>query len=149
MKYDIGPPVLDVRGYPSVIYVETSSPANYKKALATMARYFKLEFRYDHLQYDEFDEDDDCAGMLVCERAFDLVKDVDHFPNYVIGGCCFRKGDSGEYFLDWIWLHPFARNRGTLKKLWPDLRRRFGSFSLSQPLSPHMEAFIAKHSCEY
>lgn len=146
MKYEINLPVLEAPGYPASIFVEKSSAIDHKLALATIARYFKSEFRYDYLQYDESDVDPTCVGMLVCERASDLVKHEEHFPSYVIGACCFRKNAAGEDFLDWIWLHPFARNRGKLKELWPQLKMHFGNFFLSAPVSAHMEAFIAKHA---
>ncbi|GAB3656293.1 hypothetical protein [Ramlibacter alkalitolerans] len=145
MKYQLPTPVFEIEGYPERIFVERDSPLEIKKALALMARHFKLEFRYDHLQYDEFDEDETCVGVLLCERAMDLIEHEDHYPNYVIGGCCFRTAVSGDYVLDWIWLHPFARNRGKLKALWPQFRKRFGNFTLRHPVSPHMEAFLEKH----
>ena len=128
-----------------MIHVKTSSALEYKKALAAMARYFKAKFKFDHPQHDEFDEDDGCVGVLISERALDLVEHEDHFSNYVVGGCCFQTKASGERFLDWIWLHPFARNRGKLKALWPKFRDRFGTFCLSKPVSASMQAFISKH----
>jgi hypothetical protein len=48
--------------------------------------------------------------------------------------------------MDWIWFHPFARNRGKLKFLWPKLRKEFGVFSLTKPLSPHMAKFMEKYA---
>jgi hypothetical protein len=74
-----------------------------------------------------------------------LVKSEDHFPFYVIGGGCFRKNAANKYVLDWIWIHPFARNRGKLKSLWPKFKEKFGDFSLQEPLSAHMEMFMQKH----
>lgn len=70
--------------------METSSVLEHKKALAVIAQYFKAEFKFDRLQYDEFDEDDGCVSVLICERALDLVENGAHFPHYVVGGCCFR-----------------------------------------------------------
>ncbi len=127
------------------MYVDASSSLTEKKALEMMALYFKREFRYDHSQYEASDPGDDCLGFLVLERAKDLVKDTGHHPNRAIGGGCFRKGMGDKWKLDWIWLHPFARNRGNLKKIWPGFKTKFDDFALQEPLSAQMKAFLTKY----
>lgn len=147
MDYEIVLPILeDSGGYKDILYVEPSSCESQKDALEIMASYFKKEFRYDRPQYCKSEHSDDCFGVLFCEPAMDLVKDIDHCPNRVIGGACFRNKGNEEYCLDWIWFHPFARNRGKLRNIWPTLRREFGEFSLTPPLSAHMEKFVAKYA---
>ena len=47
--------------------------------------------------------------------------------------------------LDWVWLHPFSRNRKMLRNNWDTFRQRFGQFSVAAPLSAHMSDFIRKH----
>ena len=56
----------------------------------------------------------------------------------------FVKADE-SFKLDWVWIHPFARNRGTLKENWKELQGRFGQFEVSEPLSAQMSAFLGKH----
>lgn len=148
MKYELNSPVLELpEGYgKSILYVDTFSDIAWKQALAAMAVCFKKEFRYDYLQYDEFDQDLTCTGVLILEPARDLVETEHHFPSWVIAGGCFRRDESGRYFLDWIWFHPYARNRGNLKKRWRALREKFGDFYLTEPLSPHMELFMKSRS---
>ncbi|MCO5101650.1 MAG: hypothetical protein M9885_12300 [Burkholderiaceae bacterium] len=135
----------DLDGYKELLYLSPTSPSDQRQALELMARYFKNEFRYDWMQYCAEEHDDDCAGVLMCEKALDLVKDFEHHPNRVVGGACFRKKDSGGYVLDWIWLHPFARNRKKLKRLWPIFKGRYGDFTFAEPLSAHMAYFVKKH----
>lgn len=145
MNYDIKLPVLeDLDGYEEILYIEQSSNKNQKQALELIAYYFKREFNYDNLQYCAKDLNDDCVGILFVERATDLVKHDEHYPNRVIGGACFRK-ENDNYFLDWIWLHPFARNRKKLSGYWPGFKSKFRNFEVTPPLSAHMSAFIEKH----
>lgn len=147
MDYKIVLPIIEhSEGYKNILHVKSSSCESQKDALETMASYFKKEFRYDHLQYCKSEHSDDCFGVLFCETAMDLVKDTDHFPSRVIGGACFRKKSIDDYFLDWIWFHPFARNRGQLHKTWPIFIDKFGEFGLTKPLSAHMEKFLAKYA---
>lgn len=147
MNYEIKLPILsDLDGYESLIYIAPSSAKKKKEALEKMAVYFRREFKYDYVQYCKENHGSDCTGILFTEPATDLVKHGNHFPNRVIGGACFRKKLTGEFFLDWVWFHPFARNRKNLKKHWPALRQKFQSFTLTEPLSAHMAAFVKKHT---
>ncbi len=147
MDYEINLPILDnVGGYKSLIYIETSSGLSAKESLEKMALYFKREFRYDYLQYDALEDNDDCVGVLFTERAFDLVQSDDHYPNRVIGGACFHEKKESEYELDWVWLHPFARNRKHLKNNWLNFKKRFGEFTVTEPLSAHMASFVKRHA---
>lgn len=147
MKYDIASLVLDdIGGYKELTYITPTSPKNQREALEVMAGYFKREMRYDHLQYEAAAHDDHCTGALICDPASDLVTNESHFPNYVIGGACFRRRLAGGYALDWIWLHPFARNRRKLSRLWPRFKDKFGEFQLTEPLSPHMKSFLEKRA---
>jgi hypothetical protein len=143
MDYNINLPILeDLGGYKEIVYVSPSSEENERDALERIASYFKREFRYDHLQYCKDEHSEDCIGVLFTERAMDLVKDIEHQPNRVIGGACFRKTDDDGYFLDWIWFHPFSRNRKKLRQHWPNFKERFGQFSVTEPLSAQMVGFL-------
>ena len=147
-SYELTPPVIEsLDGYlEQVLEVHRSSPLKHKRALETIAGYFKKEFCYDHLQYDRHETDERCVGILFCETAMDLVKNIDHHPNRILGGACFWKEENGQgYFLDWVWFHPFARNRGYLRQTWPKFTQNFGAFRVTSPLSVHMEKFLEKH----
>jgi hypothetical protein len=147
MKYDIASLVLDdLGGYRDLMYITPTSPNNQRESLELMAGHFKREMRFDHLQYEACAHDDNCVGALICDPATDLVIDESHFPNYVVGGACFRRASSGDYVLDWIWLHPFARNRRKLRRFWPRFKDQFGEFQLTGPLSPHMKSFLEKRA---
>ena len=147
MDYEICLPIIDdLEGYKELIYITPSSEDNQKEALEKMASYFKRELHYDHLQYSKEDHNDNCIGILIAEKANDIVKNYDHRPNRIIGGACFGKKSSGEYFLDWVWFHPFARNRKKLSRIWPELRQKFGQFTVTKPLSAHMAKFLDKHA---
>lgn len=147
MYYEISLPIIeDLDGYQNVVYLTPETQKSHRDALEVMAKYFRREFKYDGLQYDSVEHDKDCVGILFCETAMDLVKDIDHYPNRVIGGACFWKTSEGDYFLDWVWFHPFARNRRNLKKAWPSFKKKFGNFTLTKSLSAHMEKFLEKHA---
>ena len=129
----------------NILYVEDSSEDELRKALELMASYFKKEFKYDYLQYCATDINENCIGFLFVEKAMDLVEHEHHHPYRVIGGGCFRMKHTNKYILDWIWFHPFARNRGLLKKYWPEFKNEFGNFGFTTPLSAHMEQFVQKY----
>jgi hypothetical protein len=146
MKYKIDSPVIQNNvEHKEILYVFPSSDDEIQSALELLAEYFKKEFRYDYLQYCKRDSNSDCTGFLITERALDLTEEFDHHPYRIVGGGCFRTNGPDNYFLDWVWFHPFARNRGRLKKLWPLFKEKFGEFSITEPLSAHMKEFITKH----
>jgi hypothetical protein len=145
MKFCIDAPILDMPGYPPLLYVDRNSIDAWKENLAMSARLFKKEMNFDHLQFDEsMYENDNFVGVLFLQRAMDLVLHEDHYPNRVVGGAVFV-AHGASFELDWLWLHPFARNRKMLKSNWPTLTQRFGSFSVAKPISLQMSAFIQKH----
>ena len=147
MDYIISTPVLgDIGGYKNLVYVKLDSNENQKDALEQMATYFKKEFRYDRLQYCKEEHGEKCTGVIFTERALDLVENETHYPHNVIGGACFWEQESGDYILDWIWFHPFARNRKKLKGYWLTFKGDFGNFTLSPPISAQMSAFLTKHA---
>lgn len=148
-EYIIDAPVLMHRpGSDTILFLEAGSVEEgyLKDHLSNIAKYFKKEMRFDRLQYDKnMYTKSDCVGFLFISRAVDIVEIVEHHPRRVIGGGCFRILNEDEYELDWIWLHPFARNRGELRKRWSPLQGKFGQFAVAKPLSAHMASFILKH----
>lgn len=110
-----------------------------------IAKYFKNEMGFDHLQFDEsMYDNEDFTGFLLLQRAMDLVEREDHFPSRIVGGGIFVKYCSA-YELDWVWIHPFSRNRKVLRDRWGGFKEKFGNFSVAKPLSAQMAAFLQKH----
>lgn len=135
VNYDIKLPVSEYfQTNDGIIFIGNSSNKDIKDALEQIALYFKNEFRYDNLQYCANDMNENCIGFLFADRALDLVEHMDHHPYRVIGGGCFIKLGGNKYRLDWIWLHPFARNMRKLKQHWPIFIERFGAFTLTKPI---------------
>ena len=145
MNYQIDAPVIIELGYPSLVFFDWKSDESLKDLLATFARYFKAEMGFDSLQFDETMYDDkDFNGFLFLQRAMDLVESEDHYPSRVVGGGVFVQ-HRDSYELDWVWHHPFSRNRRVLKDNWKVFKKRFGLFSVGPPLSVHMAAFVRAH----
>jgi hypothetical protein len=46
--------------------------------------------------------------------------------------------------MEWIWIHPYCRRQGLLSKAWPEFEKMFPGFEPDPPLSPAMQAFVAK-----
>lgn len=145
MKFCIDASILEMVGYPPVLFIDRTSIEQWKAHLAVIARYFKKEMKFDNLQFDEsMYDNEDFVGFLFLERAMDLVAHEDHYPNRVVGGGVLVE-HGASYELDWVWLHPFSRNRGLLRNSWKTFARRFGQFSVATPLSVQMSAFLEKH----
>lgn len=129
--------------------VNEASALDRRNALEQFARYFKAEFRYDHIQYFANEHDETCIGFLFTESALDIcTEDHDQMPTRCSGGCCFRRREyknAPQWTLDWIWLHPFFRHRGILSTHWRHFQAQFGNFSVEPPLSSAMQAFLKKH----
>lgn len=145
MPFVIDSTVLEVPCAPALLYVDKHSETSHKESLALLARYFKKEMRFDWLQFDQdMFHRNDFTGFLLLKRAMDLVQHEDHYPSRVIGGGIFVQFDSC-FRLDWVWIHPFSRNRGILKQNWKGFQERFGQFEVAEPLSVQMSAFLGKH----
>ncbi|MGJ0483801.1 MAG: hypothetical protein ACR65R_04605 [Methylomicrobium sp.] len=145
MEYCIDAPILEKPGYPEVLYIDKDSDESLKDHLAVIAKYFKNEMCFNRLQFDEsMYDNNDFTGFLVLQPAMDLVEREDHFPCRVVGGGVFAHSCRGPE-LDWVWIHPFSRNRKLLRNRWKEFKARFGQFSVAEPLSAHMSAFLKKH----
>lgn len=145
MKFKIDAPILEADSYPEVLFVNRSSDDSLKEHLALLARYFRKEMGFDHLQFDEsMYDNEDFTGFLLLQRAMDLVERVDHYPNRIIGAGIFENS-RGKFELDWVWIHPFFRNRGALRDQWGNFKSKFGQFTVAEPLSAQMSEFLKKH----
>jgi hypothetical protein len=71
-----------------------------------------------------------------------------HSQDRFVGAAClrYRKDQSEDtpWLFQWLWIHPYFRRRGVLTHTWPELKEQAGQFRLSEPVSSHMQAFLAK-----
>ncbi len=147
MNYQIDLPVSeDFQNHDGVLFIEPTSAEVHKDALELLAEYFKKEFKYDYLQYENDGNDKYCVGVLFVEKEWDLVEHIHHHPHRVIGGACFRMLENEAYILDWVWFHPFARNRKNLRKHWASFKSKFGEFQVTPPLSAQMAKFLEENA---
>jgi hypothetical protein len=108
-----------------------------------LAHFFKREFSYDALQFDKTDKSPYTAYLFPNEE--------NHYPHVWVGACCFRTreySDLGQKVeaLQWIWIHPYYRNKGMLKEWWSTLRQNHKDFIVEPPLSPSMKQFLLKYN---
>ncbi len=69
-----------------------------------------------------------------------------HQPDF--SGGCFRQREYKDgliWCLDWLWIHPYARDRKVLTKHWLTFNSKFGDFFIEPPYSKAMQPFIEKH----
>lgn len=123
--------------------IKSNDSLEARQAMRTIARFFKREFYYDSVQYAapwDIENDDECHAYLwTIEKSTVKIKSV------VIGGFCFRKRDHNRYGLQWIWIHPYLRNRGLLTQHWPYMKKKFGEdFFVEPPYSDHLQKFLDK-----
>ena len=52
--------------------------------------------------------------------------------------------EANDWWLMWVWIHPFARRRCILSRAWPIFQRKFGDFKVQRPISISMQAFLDK-----
>lgn len=124
--------------------VTNRSPRPLRQAVYQYAKYFRREFDYDFVQYAVQDEESARAFLLVGDIGVDHRGPV----RFIDGALCFRwrewrDADPG-WALQWVWLHPYARNRGRLTRAWPQFKAAFGSFHVEGPLSRAMTGFLGK-----
>jgi hypothetical protein len=120
--------------------VSSVSPHRLRYPVEVMATYFRREFHYDFVQYDRNWRDDNPGDRAYIWTENDWLVN-DRVP--VIGAVSFRQRTS-HYALQWIWIHPFQRNRCRLTMAWSYFLDRFGDFKVEGPLSHAMEGFLKK-----
>lgn len=120
--------------------VKTTSATWKHKEMYIRAVAFKREFGYDFVQWqsEKGDKDPYVQGFLFTDE-----------PGAIVGACSFRRDDKMDnndfWVLDWVWICPKERRKGHLAKRWERLRKRFGNFRLTFPVSDDMKTFLAKH----
>jgi hypothetical protein len=127
------------------IRITHKSPKRYRKTVYKIACFFRREFEYDFVQYDE-DEDDPkhVAFLWLHPISMQLPNEKFRFP--CIGATCFRYREWTDaphgYVMQWIWFHPYWRQKGLLSKSWPNFTQEFGDFICEPPYSRAMIGFL-------
>ncbi|MDT0545611.1 hypothetical protein [Streptomyces lonegramiae] len=111
-----------------------------RKVVETFGNYFKSELRFDFLPFvaepRKADLEQSVEGVL-----FNSRKLLATFP--VAVGAAGLSIESGQRWLDWIWIHPFERGTRLMEEVWSDLERMYGTdFKIAPPISPAMAGFL-------
>jgi hypothetical protein len=113
-----------------------------RTAVHRCALYFRREFGYDFPPYDVRENDWRSRAFLWVSCPGIANK------HNVWGACCFRwrKYTNADplWAMQWVWLHPYARNRGLMTKAWPYFLLRFGWFDVEPPYSQAMRYALRK-----
>ena len=130
----------------NLIIVDKKSDIVLHEEVFKIAKYFTEELNYSTVPYSPLGiKDQENIALLFTAEAIDLYK-TEPVPYRIFGACCFSKysfkEDKDYWALEWIWLHPFFRNRGNLKKYWAYLEKNFGDFIIMEPVSNDMKAFL-------
>jgi hypothetical protein len=125
-----------------LVPVRVVAPIPLRKAVYRCALYFRRELGYDLVQYAIHEDD-------WYSRAFLWVSCPEIADKHnVWGACCFRWREYTNadplWAMQWVWLHPYARNHGLLTKAWPYFLARFGWFDVEQPYSHTMRYALRK-----
>lgn len=127
------------------VQVTTKSDIKLRKHFQKLSDYFVDEFNYNRKPQYASTTSNSFRGYLLTEYDYD-AKNSNTYRIY--GACCFDEIQFGElqsiWRLEWIWLHPFFRHRGNLKKHWEFLEIECGDFLIKRPLSNDMKSFIEK-----
>lgn len=151
--YDISLPVTGLLDRHSPTLIVPESKKKLREYVERFARYFKRELQMDFIQF-EASETPDTSGYVPYEaylfhdRAYDVGDEDSETKERCLGACCFRWIDwenaPASWSFEWVWIHPFRRGRGILRKAWPDFRRKYGEFHVAPPYSPAMEKFLER-----
>lgn len=137
----------------NIIYVDKQSNIDLYEEVYKLAKYFKEELNYDSVPFCKLGMLSETYDVsLFTEQALDkYIKEP--IPYRIYGACLFTKMNftkGGDYWvLEWIWIHPFFRNRGNLKKNWNILEEQFEKFLIRKPISPDMSNFLKKIDSKY
>jgi hypothetical protein len=122
--------------------VTYKSPLPLRKAAERLARYATREGGYDFPGYTAGERDQSAVVYLWGSEGFGKVP--------AVGFACFRLrdySDTGPFqTLCWVWLHPYCRRQGLLKRAWPHFVREHGEFLVEPPLSRGMHGFLSEHT---
>ncbi len=126
----------------SLLKVTPTSSFHLKQQVERFAYYFGREFRYEvpFKANPEIFDDPYTAYLFPSPDSAVWVGACGFIPEYLLS--FQHMGDS----LFWVWIHPYYRGRGILKKHWTTLRANHGDFWVDRPLSTAMQGFLLKNS---
>jgi len=137
---------------PSPLVVVPGSPLAARRAVETLAHYFRREMHFDFVQFDATETPASPGfapyeAWLFHELAHDRLTEAQPSPRRVFGACCFRwkewRDHDPGWSMHWAWLHPYFRRRGHLADAWPLFQQRYAEgFHVERPLSVQMQAFL-------
>jgi len=112
-----------------------------RKSFVQIRRYQSIECG-DGMFMDTSDDSWQNVEILsVTETCY--ANDCPRGREILIGAVCFDNNPHHDYaVLSFCWIHPFWRNKGKLKSLWPQIKERFSEFYVSTPQTPAMEYFL-------
>lgn len=124
----------------SLLKILPNSTLRLKAEVEKFAYYFRREGHYDFVQFEATDTGPYTAYLFASDER-----------RVWIGACCFRTrlyADVGIPIavLQWIWLHPYFRGRGVLRRHWQTLHKEHGDFYVEPPLSHGMRGFLLKNA---
>lgn len=141
--------------YSSCDLIEMDKQTNFElyEEVYKLAEYFKEELNYDRVPFCPMGLlEEEYKAILFAEQALDkYIKEPT--PYRIYGACLFTiqkfTQEPDRWVLKWIWLHPFFRNRGNLKKNWHVLEEKFGNFIIETPISNDMKYFLKNINSKY
>lgn len=152
--YSLEPPILRTKyEEPSPMKVRPESPKILRATVEEIAYHFKREMGFSFVQF-ETSETPGRVGFvpweayLFHERVYEKDSDINNIRVRCFGASCFRWREwtdiPAAWSLDWVWFHPYFRQKQHLTKAWSQFKQEYGEFHLEQPVSPAMKAFLSK-----
>ncbi|PHO11684.1 hypothetical protein CPG38_11700 [Malaciobacter marinus] len=144
-NYSMGLSVFTKYTSNTIIEVDKQSEKKLFEEVYKLAKYFKEELNYDSVPFCPYgDLREEYKALLFIEEPM---------PYRIYGACSFGiqkfTEEPNRWVLKWIWLHPFFRNRGNLKKNWNKLEEKFGNFLIESPISNDMNSFLENINSKY
>ncbi len=140
-RYTIVLPELELAAN-AVIEVTNDSPRKLQQAAFKIAEYAKREIGFDFVPFS-VDDDEQFVAYLFTDHG-DYAAKLRAVA--VFGACCFRyrkyTNAPAAWALQWVWLHPYFRNKKHLSEAWRQFKDRFGVFYVEPPFSPAMKHFL-------
>ncbi len=118
-----------------VLQVTRTTPIVIKRAVEKLARYFRREFEYDFSNYTVDEHTDACGAWLWIDRTYG-----ERWP--ATGHAVFWRAEDGNWDLGSVWQHPYRRDQGRLRAIWPTWQQIYGPFWIATPLSSAMRGFL-------
>ena len=146
--------------------IAPDAPTKYRRALEKIAYYIRRENGYSFPPYHVAKPQDDEGNkdaiffLWIGKDIYTIQSDAKAFMTgsfsrglrgRVYGACVFRPAPTEDnrdsvasHYLDWIWIHPYARGEGITHEAWSYFEERFGKFGVTTPVTKAMVGFLKK-----